>query len=124
MGRTKKDKGATPPKKVPKKRAEAQPPPEEDTLEGATVCKDFVTVRWETTEEGQLAVWQPPDEEDEPASLSILPGAIVSVKYDKFCALVFESEGNSNQKKAKKTVCYTCKIITRAKRIIFCCFLL
>ena len=124
MGRTKKDKVATSPKKAPKKRPEAKPPPEDENLEDATVCKDFVNVRWETTEEGQLAVWQPPDEDDEAASLSILPGAIVSVKYDKFCALVFESEGNSNQKKAKKTVCYTCKIITRAKRIIFCCFLL
>ena len=103
MARQKKDKVATSPKKAPKKRPEAKPPPEEDTLEEATVCKDFVTVRWETTEEGQLAVWQPP-EEDESASLSTLPGAIVSVKYDKYCALVYESEGN-NQKKAKKTVC-------------------
>ena len=103
MGRTKKDKGATPPKKVPKKRAEAKPPPEEDT-EGATVCKDFVTLRWETTEEGQLAVWQPADG-DEPSTLTTLPGSIVSVKFDKHCAVVYESEGN--RKGTKKTVWYT-----------------
>ena len=103
MGRSKKDKVSTPPKKATKKRAEAKPPPEAET--GATVCKDFVGLRWETTEEGQLAVWQAA-EEDELGTLSTLPGSIVSVMYDKHCGLVYESEGD-NQKKTKKTVWHT-----------------
>ena len=102
MGRAKKDKGDTPPKKAAKKRAEAKPPAEEDTE--ATVCKDFVGLRWETTEDGQLAVWQAGDD-DEPATLSTLPGSVVSAKYDKHCALVYESEGT--KKGTKKTVWYT-----------------
>ena len=57
-----------------RKRAEPKPPPDEENQEDVTVCKDFVTVRWETTEQGQLAVWQIPDDDDEAASLSILPG--------------------------------------------------
>ncbi len=122
MGKSRKDKVATSPKKPSKKRTEAKPPPEDDNQEDVTVCKDYVSMRWETTEQGQLAVWQVPEDDEDSASLSTLHGVIVSVKYDKTCALVFESEGNSNQKKAKKTVCYTCKIITRAIRIIFCCF--
>jgi hypothetical protein len=58
MEKAKKDTVATETKKPPKKRTEAKPPPEDDNQEDVTVCKDYVNMRWETTEQGQLAVWR------------------------------------------------------------------
>ena len=49
-------------------------------------CKDYMTCRWEITEEGQLGTWQP-EEEGRP-TLSIVPGKISDVFYERMCALV------------------------------------
>ena len=73
MAKPKKGKVDSPPKKPVKKRAEPKPPPDDENQE-VPICKDFATVRWETTKQGQLAVWQIPDDDNETASLSILPG--------------------------------------------------
>ena len=49
-------------------------------------CKDYMTCRWEITEGGQLGTWQP-EEEGRP-TLSIVPGKISDVVFDKMCAFV------------------------------------
>ena len=77
MAKPKKSKADSPPKKKVKKRANPKPAPDDEKQEV------FATVHWETTDQGQLAVWQIPDDDDETASLSILPGAISDAKYDK-----------------------------------------
>ena len=90
----KKKKKAAPKKPAAKKKASSKAVVEE--LENDVLfCKDYVSVRWKITEEGQLATWQP-EEEGRP-TLSIVPGKITDVVDDKMCGLVAE-EG------VKKTV--------------------
>ena len=71
------------------------------------VCKDYVNCRWEFTEEGQLAIWNADDAEEEP-SLSTIPGQIVDAVYDKACALVFGSEDANSSKKTTVTQIIYC----------------
>ena len=49
-------------------------------------CKDYMTGRWEITEGGQLGTWKP-EEEGRP-TLSIVPGKLSDVVFDKMCAFV------------------------------------
>ena len=60
--------------------------PSVEEIESVVICKDYVTCRWEITEEGQLGTWQP-EEEGRP-TLSIVPGKISDVFYERMCAFV------------------------------------
>ena len=85
-----------------KKRASAKPHVEE-IQEHVIDCKDYVTVRWEFTENGHLAIWQPAEDDENRDTLSIVPEAITDVYFDKTCGLVTE-QASDGSKKSKKTV--------------------
>ena len=84
-----------------KKRAVKVVQDDDEDIVKAVDCKDFVTNRWETTQDGHLAIWQPPEEEDDGPTLSVLPGVIVAVVYDKTCCLVSDSDGTNKAEKKK-----------------------
>ena len=104
----KKKKKAAPKKPAAKKKASSKAVVEE--LENDVLfCKDYVSVRWKITEEGQVATWQP-EEEGRP-TLSIVPGKITDVVDDKMCGLVAEEGGKKMVRtKIYKKQMLTCKL--------------
>ena len=74
-----------PPKVKPAKKKATKPTVEELDVD-VVPCKDYMTCRWEITEGGQQGTWQP-EEEGRP-TLSIVPGKISDVVFDKMCAFV------------------------------------
>ena len=107
----KKEKAAKKKKDAAKEKSAAKKPKaacvEELDEPTVQVCKDYVKCRWEFTEEGQLAIWNADDAEEEP-SLSTIPGQIVDAVYDKACALVFGSEDANSSKKTTVTQIIYC----------------
>ena len=99
MVREKKTAAAAKAKPAAKKKATPKASVEE--FDSVVVCKDFVGVRWEITEEGQLATWQP--EEDGRPTLSIVPGKISDVVYDKTCGFVSDDGLKKTVRKQKAT---------------------
>ena len=75
--------------------------PSVEEIESVVICKDYVNVRWEITEAGQLATWQPEDEGQRP-SLSIVPGKISDVVFDKMCAYVGDDGKKTTVQKLTK----------------------
>ena len=71
-------------------------------------CKDYMTCRWEVTEEGQLGTWQP-EEEGRP-TLSIVPGKISDVFFDKMCAFVGDDGVKKTVQKLKYKAMLKCKL--------------
>ena len=69
-------------------------------------CKDFITCRWEITENGQLGIWQPEDEGERP-TLSIIPGKITDVVYDKMCGVVGDEEGSRKRTVLQNIILYS-----------------
>ena len=69
-------------------------------------CKDFLTCRWEVTENGQIGIWQPADE-GERSKLSTIPGKISNVVYDKMCAVVGDEEGSLKRTVLQNIILYS-----------------
>ena len=111
MART---KAAAPKAKPPatKKKKASKSSVEELDVKVVT-CKDYMTCRWEITEEGQLGTWQP-EEEGRP-TLSIVPGKISDVFYERMCAFV----GDDGIKKTVKSTKNNLQSHVEMK-IIFC----
>ena len=65
-------------------------------------CKDYMTCRWEITEAGQLGTWQP-KEEGRP-TLSIVPGKISDVVFDKMCGFVGDDGVKKTVQKLTKNI--------------------
>ena len=65
-------------------------------------CKDYMTCRWEITEAGQLGTWQP-EEEGRP-TLSIVPGKISDVVFDKMCGFVGDDGVKKTVQKLTKNI--------------------
>ena len=88
MARTAKPAAAKvkPPKAPATKKKKASKASVEELDVEVVACKDYMTCRWEITEGGQLGTWQP-EEEGRP-TLSIVPGKISDVVFDKMCAFV------------------------------------
>ena len=69
-------------------------------------CKDFLTCRWEVTENGQIGIWEPADA-GERANLTTIPGKISGVMYDKMCAVVGDEEGSLKRTVLQNIILYS-----------------
>ena len=70
-------------------------------------CKDFINCRWEITENGQLGIWQPEEDEGERPALSIIPGKITDAVYEKMCGVVSEEEGAKKRTVLQNIILYS-----------------